>query len=123
MNNWSKLIYERLYKHAKENAVDWSNVKDFIEGCIADGGVPMFKDRYAGKRFDGRVLAICYAGRGFYPSHQWFKNVPEEDIELIESKTGEWKDLLARKEPTVASALHEYGELVRKAKRKREEML
>ena len=100
MNRWSELIYERMNKHAKENARDWNEVKDFIEGCLADGGIPMFKDRYAGKRFeiDGKpaVLAICYAGRGFYPDHQWFKDVPEEDIELIESKTGEWRDFLAR---------------------------
>ena len=100
MNNWSELIYERMSKHAKENAREWDEVKEFIEGCLADGGIPMFKDRYAGKRFeiDGKpaVLAVCYAGRGFYPNHEWFKDVPEEDIGLIESKTGEWRDLLRK---------------------------
>ena len=98
MNGWSELIYERLSRHAKSNAVEWRNVKDFIEGCLEDGGIPMFKDRYAGKRFEidnkPAVLAICYAGRGRFPNHQWFKDVPEKDIDLIESKTGEWRDIL-----------------------------
>lgn len=101
--NWADIIYDRLRKHAEEKAIDWKpdEVEEFIEGCLDDGGIPMFKNRYAGRRFevDGKpaVLAICYGGRGRYKDSQWFKNVPEKDIDIIEKETGEWKEFLERR--------------------------
>lgn len=102
MSDWAEIIYERLRRHAEEKAVEWRDdeVKSFIRMCLADGGIPMFKDKYAGKRFevDGKpaVLAICYGGRGNAPNHQWFRDVPERDIEIIERETGEWREFLTR---------------------------
>jgi len=94
-------IRHTLLQKAKKFAVKWddNNVKIFIKGCLEDGGVPMFKDRFAGERFivDGKpaVLGICYGGKGRWKDSQWFKEVPEEDIDVIESMTGEWKEFLS----------------------------
>lgn len=102
MNDWAEIIYDRLKRHAEEKAIEWKpeEVKKFIEGCLDDGGIPMFKDRYAGRRFEiddkPAVLAICYGGRGFFRDSQWFRDVPERDIDIIERETGEWKEFLGR---------------------------
>jgi len=113
MSDWAEIIYERLRRHAEEKAVEWRDdeVKSFIRMCLADGGIPMFKDKYAGKRFevDGKpaVLAICYGGRGNAPNHQWFRDVPERDIEIIERETGEWREFLTREDEREENKLSE----------------
>jgi len=94
-------IRHTLLQNAKKFGVKWSDdtVKVFIKGCLSDGGVPMFKNRYAGENFivDGKpaVLGICYGGKGRWKDSQWFLDVPEEDIDVIEGMTGEWKEFLS----------------------------
>ena len=96
------ILHERFIDKAKKFAVKWNaeNVRNFITGCLDDGGVPMFKDRYAGKPFlvNGKraVLGICYGGKGRFKDSQWFIDVPKKDIDLIEKETGEWREFIER---------------------------
>lgn len=79
-------------------AVDFEgNIRDFIKLCLDYGGVPVFRTRYAGKRFDNLVLGICY--RGKVKAHMWFKNVPSDVLEEMERTTGDWRWLLQRYPP------------------------
>lgn len=101
---WTDMIYNRLVREAGRKAVDWNRyVGDFIYQCRRDGGVPMFKTKYAGKRFEignkPAVLGICYGGRGMAKDSQWFKNIPEHELELVERETGEWRELAIRHLP------------------------
>ncbi|HDO19246.1 MAG TPA: hypothetical protein ENG74_00810 [Thermoplasmatales archaeon] len=102
--DWADMIYNRLVREAGRKAVDWNRyVGDFIYQCRRDGGVPMFKTKYAGKRFEigskPAVLGICYGGRGMAKDSQWFKNIPEHELELVERETGEWRELAIRHLP------------------------
>ncbi|MBA7649415.1 hypothetical protein ES703_57212 [subsurface metagenome] len=92
---FGEFMREVMGKAATRQAVDYGkNVADWIVVCRVDGGLPMFKTRFAGERYpEGHVLAVCWAGRGLIEG-QWFKDVPSEDVELMESKHGEWKDIL-----------------------------
>ena len=82
-----ELIRARLERKGLIEAIDWGdNVKDFLERCEEQGGVPMFRTRYLG-RFEDRehpgkylVLFICYNKKW----SQWFNNVSLEDIERLE---------------------------------------
>jgi hypothetical protein len=83
----------------------WSpeEVKSFVVACRTQGGVPMFRTRYAGERFRGDgVMAICYAGPLMTTV---FEDVPPEEIEKMEKMVGEWK-LLA---PELSSGLPPRG--------------
>jgi hypothetical protein len=83
----------------------WSpeEVKSFVVACRTQGGVPMFRTRYAGERFRGDgVMAICYAGPLMTTV---FEDVPPEEIEKMEKMVGEWK-LLA---PELSSSLPPRG--------------
>jgi hypothetical protein len=75
---------------------EWSPqaVKEFIYTCRAGGGIPMFKTGFGGIRFeDGRtVLAICYAPEKPIDS-KVFVRVPQEEIQELEHRVGDWKYL------------------------------
>ncbi|MBA7503755.1 hypothetical protein ES706_02376 [subsurface metagenome] len=92
---FSAFMREVMGRAATRQAVDYGkNVTDWIVACRVDGGLPLFKTRFAGERYpEGHVLAVCWAGRGLIEG-QWFNDVPREDIEMMESKHGEWKDIL-----------------------------
>jgi hypothetical protein len=84
-----------MRESAYAKAVDFeSNIRDFIKLCLNYGGVPVFRTRYAGKRFDNLVLGVCYRGR--VKAHMWFKNVPSDILDLMERTTGDWRWLLER---------------------------
>jgi hypothetical protein len=70
-------------------------VVKFIKECIDAKGLPVFRTRYAGKRFevDGKpaVVASCFGGiKEKEPQSRVFYNVPEKDIILMERYTGDW---------------------------------
>lgn len=92
---FSAFMREVMGKAATRQAVDYGkNVANWIVACRVDGGLPLFKTRFAGERYpEGHVLAVCWAGRGLIEG-QWFKNVSSKDVGLMESKYGEWKDIL-----------------------------
>lgn len=93
---FGEFMREIMGKAATRQAVDYGvNVADWIVACRVDGGLPLFKTRFAGERYPkGHILAVCWAGRGLIEG-RWFKDVPSEDVELMESKHGEWKDILS----------------------------
>lgn len=89
---FSKAIRKRLEKAGKREAVDFkANVCQFIDGCLADGGIPTFTTKYGGQRWSGNmVLGKCYGGHGRQAA-MWFKNVPLDIIERMEAGPGDWK--------------------------------
>jgi len=87
-----EFIRKILIRAARRRSVPWEQVAKHITECREDEGIPMFRTRYLGP-LDGHVLMVCYGGIGRKPG-VWFKGVPPEDIRLMESKGGEWLDLL-----------------------------
>jgi hypothetical protein len=76
-------------------------VVKFIKECIDAKGLPVFRTRYAGKRFevDGKpaVVASCFGGiKEKEPQSRVFYNVPERDIILMERYTGDWAYFISR---------------------------
>jgi len=76
-------------------------VVKFIKECIDAKGLPVFRTRYAGKRFevDGKpaVVASCFGGiKEKEPQSRVFYNVPEKDIILMERFTGDWTYFLGK---------------------------
>jgi len=98
---------------------DWKNVADWIVACRKQGGLPLFQTHFAGFRWKidnkNAVRAVCYAGEGEEMS-RYFYNVPEEDIKMIEEKTGDWYYILqkyapekleeAKKYPLILKGIH-----------------
>lgn len=87
---FADLIAARLERKGLIESIDWErNVSAYLERCERQGGIPMYRTRYAGKRFEDRehpgaylVLFICY-GRKW---SQWFCGVPLNDIERLEAE-------------------------------------
>lgn len=76
-------------------------VVKFIKECIDAKGLPVFRTRYAGNRFEveGKpaVVASCFGGiKEKEPQTRVFYNVPEKDIELMERFTGDWVYFLSK---------------------------
>lgn len=64
----------------------------WIKQCIMGGGLPMFRTRYAGARWDDNmVMAICYGDEEPPLSGGFFKDVPEEDVKKMEEAAGDWR--------------------------------
>ena len=70
------------------------NVLDWIATCEIQGGIPVFRTRYAGVRFDRQVEGRCYGGTGPEITTV-FTGVPPEIIERMEETTGDWRWLKA----------------------------
>jgi len=96
---YDMIILETLGKKAAKVALDWkTNIADYIVACRQDGGIPIFKTRYAEEPLrtvsgERAVLALCWAGKGSIEG-KWFVNVPEEDIERMERELGDWRFLI-----------------------------
>ncbi|MBA7696540.1 hypothetical protein ES703_105190 [subsurface metagenome] len=72
------------------------NVADWITSCLEAGGLPMFRTRYAGLRWDGdRVLVVCYAKADEVPGG-FLEDVPRGDLELMERGVGDFRPLLEK---------------------------
>ena len=71
-------------------------VKQWVESCRKQSGIPIFKTRFAGERFEFQgkpaVMGTCFGGTGPEISVQ-FIGVPEKVVEFIEAATGTWKRL------------------------------
>jgi hypothetical protein len=74
----------------------------FIKRCLDAKGVPTFRTKYAGRPFevDGKkaVVVMCWGGEGpnKEPFSRVFYDVPEEDYQIMEKLSGEWKYLLEK---------------------------
>ncbi len=95
----TKLIREIVGKHTRVLG-KWpeAGIK-FIKDCIEiENGIPQFVPSYAKERWGpGLVLLRCWS----YPAKTIVKggfvtDVPEEDIKIIEERTGEWKYFLEK---------------------------
>jgi len=75
--------------------VEWNkeNLEKAIEGCRADGGIPMFVTGYAGEdlKIGGKPAALmkCWGGRDGFKS-VLFKEVPEEEFKQLKERSGDW---------------------------------
>lgn len=66
-------------------------IRNFIEKCLAAGGVPIFRTKYGGKRLPGNaVIAACW-GAGEKVPGGTITDVPLEIIERMEKTRGDWK--------------------------------
>ena len=90
-NKWESYANGTSWWGARKRAkaIDFvPNVATWITGCRKEGGVPGFRNTYAGLPFDKKVLGVCVGGN--HVESQWFKNVPPQDLELIRCLRGEW---------------------------------
>lgn len=86
----AELIRSRLEKAGFVEAIDFEiNITKYLDDCMHQGGIPMFRTRYGGERFNdprhpGRfqTLFICYGKKW----SQWFDNVSREDVKRFERK-------------------------------------
>ena len=70
------------------------NVAGWITSCLNVGGLPMFRTRYAGLRWDGdRVLVVCYAKANEVPGG-FLEDVPREDLGMMERGVGDFRPIL-----------------------------
>jgi len=80
--------------------VEWNpkTVLNFIKTCRSHGGIPAFRTRYAGARLKldhgYKVIGICLGGGDEEPVD--FINVPEEIVDELEERVGDWRYLFAR---------------------------
>ncbi|MBW2672721.1 MAG: hypothetical protein JRD89_04785 [Deltaproteobacteria bacterium] len=81
-------------------------VVDFILSCREQGGIPIFKTRFANVSLgvDGKpaVLAVCWGGMGPELSRV-FTDVPSEIREEMEKRASDWLWLLERYAPQKAA--------------------
>jgi hypothetical protein len=73
----------------------------FIKRCLDAKGVPAFRTKFAGRPFevDGKkaVVVMCWGGEANKePFSRVFYDVPEEDYQIMEKLSGEWKYLLEK---------------------------
>jgi hypothetical protein len=67
-------------------------IGEWIEKCIRSGGLPMFRTRFAGARWDDdKVLAVCYGEEEPPISGGFFTGVPKDEIDRMEQSTGDWR--------------------------------
>ncbi len=75
------------------------NVVKAILECRRDEGIPVFKTKYAGKRFEigGKpaVLMVCWGGHDNVGAY-FFKDVPPREVEELEENVGDWRNLLEK---------------------------
>lgn len=101
--NFSETMWIKMMDKAEKEAVDFvQNVGKWITQCRAIEGAritPMFRTAYGGKDYikDGvrYVLGVCWGSKGAQPS-KWFRDVPEEDWQMMKSKTGDWRALIEK---------------------------
>jgi len=71
-------------------------IREFIQKCLAAGGVPIFRTKYGGKRLPGNaVIAACW-GKGKEVPGGTITGVPEDIIAEMEKRAGDWKWLSER---------------------------
>lgn len=88
-------IYEKLEEKGDAEAIEWNveDVKEYITRCrVDDWGNPSIQTGFAKQEFSGKkVMVKCVGGFDKVKDHEWFKNVPDKLIEMIEGK-GTWKN-------------------------------
>jgi|YelNatPaOPRAMG01_1025707.scaffolds.fasta_scaffold134419_2 hypothetical protein len=94
---FSERLRELLSSRARYKAKDFSTfVVNWINSCLEQHCTPMFRTRYAGRRWGpGLVLGVCWGCKGVVSS-MWFENVPEADIRRMESTSGDWRWILEK---------------------------
>lgn len=91
-----KIVKKFIEEHGDIVGDYRKKVIPFIRSCIDVGGVPMFRTKYAGERWkNDRVMIVCYGNADEVPGG-FLENVPGEDVAFMESKTGEWRDILRK---------------------------
>jgi len=93
-------LHEPAYKWEADRVVD------FILSCRKQGGIPIFKTRFASTHFEVEkkpaVLGVCWGGMGPELSRV-FTDVPSEIREEMERKASDWLWLLERYAPQKAA--------------------
>lgn len=106
-----KFFREKILQH--KPAVEWNkeNLEKAIEGCRADGGIPMFLTGYAGEdlKIGNKKASLmkCWGGRNGFKS-VLFYDVPEEDFKTMKERSGDWHFLAIKYFP------EKYKDLVEK---------
>lgn len=89
------ILHLPRYKYSPEQVIL------FIKRCLDAGGVPTFRTKFAGRPFEveGKkaVVVMCWGGEANKePFSRVFYDVPEEDYQIMEKLSGEWKYLLEK---------------------------
>ena len=73
-----------------QKAIDFrTNVGGVIQKCLSTHGVPQFRTKYAGEPFPmSSALMVCYGSHNGRLRGVWFKNIPQEDLNILRSKDG-----------------------------------
>jgi hypothetical protein len=71
-------------------------VREFARRCVEAGGIPIFKTRFGGKRFENNaVVAACW-GKANVVKGGKITNVPLDVIEKMEKTRGDYKWILGQ---------------------------
>jgi hypothetical protein len=71
-------------------------VKEFARRCVEAGGIPIFKTRFGGKRYENNaVVASCW-GKASVVKGGKITNVPLDVIEKMEKTRGDYKWILGQ---------------------------
>ncbi len=123
-----------MSEHRSELKAPWNKdyVIKFILDCREDGGIPMFRTKYAGIPIEyagtRAVIGICWGGRGNAPDSILLYDVPKDVVKELEREKGDWKYLLmkygdlqelisALEKPVVLHSYKETADLLKKLKR------
>lgn len=73
-----------------------SKLKEFIEKCLAAGGVPIVRTKYGGRRLPGNSVVVACWGKGEEVPGGTITDIPPHLIEEMEKRPGDWKWLRER---------------------------
>ena len=106
-----KFFREKILQHRP--MVEWNkeNLEKAIEGCRADGGIPMFLTGYAGEdlQVGGKPASLmkCWGGKNGFTS-VLLTDVPKEDFEEMKKRSGDWHFLSVKYFPEKYKKLLEF---------------
>ena len=87
-------------------------VKAIVDCRAGCGGVPQFRDAYAqqplitpdGKRY---VMLVCWKGKKAGCGTIYFTDIPNEELKIVQTKSGEWVEFLNKFQDQVPEGLRE----------------
>jgi len=94
----ANIIKQRFDRVIAYKAIDFkTNIVKIISECQAKHGIPMFRTRYADQPFQGNsALMVCYASHDGRMKGVWFKDIPDDDLRMMEAKADGYTQILRK---------------------------
>jgi len=68
-----------------------SALREFVNRCLAAGGIPIVRTRYGKKRLPGNKVVVACWGKGAEVPGGTITDIPVDIIEKLERTTGDWQ--------------------------------